>query len=371
MRPLALGRFAACFAVTLAVLLTPFAVAEDDEPSALERTVTKPAATGLLVTAVVPDTQAAKLGIEPGDILVSYAGQAVPDADALSKAKAGAEGADEIKATFVREGWEKTVVLGPGQIGIRLVPVVKDVSRTALPKENVAGFDFSGFDEQGRDDWYFFLREGSRAGVGRILVRRVGEILFVTSEEFLDLGTALEDHEVLSATDCSPRPTAHMTVFCDRMNDWTRYGLPARAPGGCSRWNTTTTGPGIEAAATIRKFHGNAVPVYMVETLVELMPSKKNACFRFLPLYEGSGEVGMESGLVGIGAETVDVAGAEQTAFRFEWRRLDGQVVANFWVDKAGKLLLADYGEVKAVHATKAEAIKDQPEGVRARLAKY
>lgn len=350
------------------VLPAPPLSADDDEVSALEKALSDPPATGLLVTRVLPDSQAERHGILPGDIMVSYAGVPLPDVEAMGIARVAGEGKDTIEVRFIRDGWGKTFTLDFGQIGINLMPVVKGEGRQTLPSATVDSFDYSAFVEQGADDWYYFLREGARAGVGRIQVRRVGDSLFVHSEEALDLGTELNDHEVLSATSTSLKPI--MTVFRDRMDDWVRYGLPMSSSHGCALWNSTTTGPGAEESTSVRKYHGRAVPVYMVETLVALMPREEGACFRFLPLHEGSGELELESALVGIGEETVDVAGTEVEGFKFEWRRLDAQVISVFWVDENGKLFLADYGGIKAVHATRAEAMKGQPEGVLKRLSR-
>jgi hypothetical protein len=344
--------------------------ASDSEISALEKALARPTATGLLVTRVVPGSQADRQGIEAGDILVAYAGVPIPIPEAMSRAKEEAEGKDSVEVKWIRDGWTRTVLLEPGQIGVQLMPVIKGVRRQTLPPETVSTFDFSAFGEKGQDDWYYFLREGARAGVGRIQVRRLGDSLFVHSEEVIDTGSELNDHEVLSATDTSVSLVPVMSVFRDRMNDWVRYGLPMTGATGCAIWNSTTTGPGSEEKTAVRKYHGRAVPVYMVETLVALMPRVKDACFRFLPLYEGSGEVGLESALVGIGEEKVAIGAAEHTGFKFEWRRLDGQTISAFWVDGDGRLFLADYGGIRAVHAEKAEAMKDQPEGVRARLSR-
>ncbi len=368
-RPVLFALIAVLLGAFLALLAPPL-IAGGHAASPLEKALANPTATGLLVTRVVPGTQAERHELEAGDILVAYAGVRVPGLDAMGAAKVAAEGKETVEIRFVRDGWGRTLSFDPGQIGVHLMPVMKGESRQVFPPETVTVFDFSGFSEQGQDDWYYFLREGGRAGVGRIQVRRVGDSLFVLSEEVLDLGTELGDHEVLSATDCSSRLSPVMTVFRDLMNDWVRYGLPMRGAGGCSIWNSTTTGAGSEESAAVRSYHGRAIPVYMVETLVALMPQKKDSCFRFLPLYEGSGEVEMESALVGVGEEEVDVAGTKRSGFKFEWRRLDGQVVSTFWVDGKGKLFLADYGGIQAVHAEKAEALKDQPEGVRARLSR-
>ncbi len=355
---------------TFLVLPAPPLIAEDHGVSSLEKALANPTATGLLVTRILPGTQAERMGIEPGDILVTYAGLPVPNIEAMNLAKVGAEAKEKLEIRFIRDGWGKTLSFETGQIGVHLMPVVEGEGRQVFPPETVTAFDFSGFTEKGHDAWYYFLRENARTGVGRIQVRRVGDSLFVLSEEVLDLGTELGDHEVLSATDCSSRLSPVMTVFRDRMNDWVRYGLPMRGAGGCAIWNSTTTGPGSEESTAVRRYHGRAIPVYMVETFVALMPREKDSCFRFLPLYEGSGEVAMESALVGVGEEKVDVAGTERTGFKFEWRRLDGQVVSTFWVDGTGRLFLADYGGIQAVHAEKAEALKGQPEAVRARLSR-
>jgi hypothetical protein len=67
---------------------------------------------GLLLTAVLPGGNAARAGLRPGDVLLSYGGQRLESAEDLRPGQAG-----QVKAVRWREGEEATVRLGPGALG--------------------------------------------------------------------------------------------------------------------------------------------------------------------------------------------------------------------------------------------------------------
>lgn len=66
-------------------------------------------AKGVLVSNVQPDTPAARAGLEPGDVILSFAGKEVTTARQLSRIVAETPVGREAEVRFVREGRERTV----------------------------------------------------------------------------------------------------------------------------------------------------------------------------------------------------------------------------------------------------------------------
>ena len=327
-----------------AVLLAPGPLAAQDEGiDPLESAMRTPTATGLLVVRVEEDSPAAEAGIRAGDILVSYAGSHLTDVAALNLAKDRAADAKAVAIRVVRDGWAKTVTITPGRIGVSLVPVVQGQTLSPLPAQTVETIDYAPLRLGPRDDWYALSRDGERCGFGRIRTRVLEDALFVLTDEIIDTSTALSHNTVTSVADLGARPLARMTAFRDWVNDWVRYGLPTPSRRGCMHWNSVSSSPDL--GETSRSYHlpELALPVYMVETVVSLLPRKTGECFHFRPLYEGNGNCGLLSALAGAGWE--DLPGVEgEKAFRYNWLGIDGSVSTSFWVDDTGALRYADYG---------------------------
>jgi tetratricopeptide (TPR) repeat protein len=87
---------------------------------------------GVLVRDVVPDGQAAALGVRPGDVLVAYAGREVTDLVSLREATGAASGKETVEARFVREGEERAVSARPGKLGVLLAEQPPRVSGPEL-----------------------------------------------------------------------------------------------------------------------------------------------------------------------------------------------------------------------------------------------
>jgi len=68
-----------------------------------------PAATGVLVIAVIPDGPAARAGLREGDLMVEFNGRPIPSIDALHKLLTGDQIGAEAKLTIIR-GTEKLLV---------------------------------------------------------------------------------------------------------------------------------------------------------------------------------------------------------------------------------------------------------------------
>ena len=114
----------------------------------------------------------------------------------------------------------------------------------------------------------------------------------------------------------------------------------------------------------------NLVPTYLVEHMAVFMPRKEGACFRFTPLTEGYGQIGMPSALVCEGREQLTLRGAAVSAWKYVWRQLGGAVGGVYYVGDDGRALLTDYGGPKAVLSTKEAALQNLNPGLEPRSAK-
>jgi hypothetical protein len=332
---------------------------------ALDRVIAAPGATGLLITSVQPGSQADRLGIESGDILLRYDGKPTPDYPSLNAAVGAAEGT--VRLLLLRNGKELSRRAEKGRIGITLIPVQKGVAGQPLPPNTVTAFDFSRLADRPQDSWYAFHRGEERCGWGRIRAQLVGDRLLVLTEEIFEDGTQLLDHEVTCITTADDVPLLRMTAFRDRMNDWERFGTACAAGEDEFKWTVVSRGEGSNEEASQIRIGKGIVPAYILETLASFMPREKGACFRFSALFEGSGRVGLPSALVCTGTEKVDVAGTPTPVYRFEWQTLGGTTGAVYWLDGAGHVLRASYGEIHVERTTADDVLENQPESVLSR----
>jgi hypothetical protein len=333
--------------------------------SILDEVIAAPGATGLLITSVQPDSQADRLGIGEGDILVACNGKPTPDFPALNAAMDASEA--ELRLLLQRGTKEVSLRANKGRIGVTLIPVQKGVGRPPLPRTNVTSFDFSTLANGARDSWFAFYRGEERCGWGRIRAQLVGDRLLVLTEEIYEDGTQLLDHEVTCVTTAEGIPMLRMTAFRDRMNDWERFGSACAGGPEDFKWTVVSRGPGSDEEATQVHIGKGVVPSYILETLASFMPRKKGACLRFSPLYEASGRAGLPSALVCVGTEKVDVGGTPTPTYRFEWKTFGGTTGATYWLDGAGRLLRASYGEIHVERSTADDVLKGQPESVLSR----
>jgi len=334
-------------------------------PSILDEVVAAPGATGLLITSVEPGSQADRVGIGEGDIIVAYDGKPTPDFPALNAAVGAAEAT--VRLLLFRGSKELSRRVEKGRIGVTLIPVEKGVGRKPLPPGNVTSFDFSSLAGRARDTWFAFYRDTERCGFGRIRVQLVGDRLLVLTEEIYEDGSRLLDHEVTCITTSEGMPTVRMTAFRDRMNDMERFGSACAGEGGRFHWTVVSRGPGSDEDASQVQIGAGVVPSYMMETLASFMPRRKGACFRFSPLYEASGRAALPSALVCVGTEKVEIGGAPTATYRFEWQTFGGTTSATYWLDGAGRVLRASYGEIHVERTTEDDVRNGQPESILSR----
>ena len=67
------------------LVLGALSMQAQDDAGRLKATASNPPATGMMVTVVVPESQAAKAGLKPGDVLTSYDGTPTPTLDEVER----------------------------------------------------------------------------------------------------------------------------------------------------------------------------------------------------------------------------------------------------------------------------------------------
>ncbi len=84
-----------------------------------------PSVTGYYISSIIPDTQAEYAGMQAGDVIVRYNGEAIENSTSLANAKRNALGLEAFSVEVYRNGSYLTFTLSPGMIGINGDFVVK------------------------------------------------------------------------------------------------------------------------------------------------------------------------------------------------------------------------------------------------------
>ncbi len=150
----------------LAVALLTWAAmplqAVDADPDAQDAAYRNPAADGLMVHRVVPGSQSESLGLQPTDIIISYAGHALATVDDL-KALIAQALPPPLSIQVVRGTTKLTITVAPGRLGCELRPVRTGVDSTLRAKRTVPlppatpfAMDLSALRKAPRESWYAF-----------------------------------------------------------------------------------------------------------------------------------------------------------------------------------------------------------------------
>lgn len=351
-------------------LLTSALTAQDSEDAAatLTRVFADPPATGIVITMVAPESQADRAGVVVGDIFVSYNGVATPDIPALDEAKGTVGEKMEIEVVVVGVGGKRTVLLAPGQIGVNGAPVKKGVATGALPEDTGVTFDFTRFGGEGVDEWFAFSLDGkTKVGFEHAKIRLVGGKLILRREVAFDGGEewGLNHFDVTVVTEVSPVVDVVMTRFENPLTGWIGKGRLTTDDEGKRIW--VKQWPETDEERT--EIPGPVVPEYLVETLAALMPHEKGACFRYRPINEGMGTVGLPSALVVRGQEEIEFGLGKVKVWRVEGVVLGGAVAGTYWISDAGQTLKVSYGGAFGTRSTKEAVLADLHPDLKPRSA--
>lgn len=359
-------------AVTIATLISCLTCSssialENAAGGDIEKSAANPGATGLLVLRVVEGSQAAKVGLKPGDILVSYDSQKTPNMAALAPAMqaASGKGKKEISLELWRAGSAQTLKLKPGRMGVETVPVQKGKKLLPRPPETKIQFDFSRLKNAPIDTWYTFCIQGKKVGFEHNRLTLSDGKLHLESEVAFDGGKqwGINHFLVRVVATAEARPKLLDASFKSPMSK--DYSIHAKREtdkaSGNRIWKITQQDPSgkknkdIELKGSLAR---ELFPDYLVTLLCAFMPRERGACFHYTPYNEMGGTVGRPGGLLAVDEETIRVGGKEVKAWRYETRSF-GQTGRTHWVDSEGQIVKNQYGGPENERVTKAEALKD------------
>lgn len=372
-----MGRGGWMVTVALACVGVGAALAAGETPAemplvAVERGLRAPPATGLLVVAVAPGTQAMEHGIVPGTVLTSYGGVPTGSVEALRGAL-GKAGTEAVEVSLVApDGGERTVSLQPGSIGIAdMRPVRAGEAVEDLPPDSGLEISFVPLGPLA-DEWYRFLIDGKHVGfehgsfsISDAIVSGSREVAFDGGERW-GVNHMAAEVEVLWGEHVLPS----RTTWTNLRNGW-RGEAQAGADAAERRWDVTWhhAEDRIERFAWLLPEGLPIVPTYLVEYVARALPPREGACFRYRPIEEGMGQTGLPSALVVVGEEEIGIDGGTVATWRVEQRRLGGSQAVRYWIDGERRARRIEYGPgvVAELVATRDEAVAGLPESVRPR----
>ncbi len=363
-----------CTSIALfaAGLLLTAAAATHAEEDPIEAALANPRATGLLVTAVVPDTPAQDESLAPGDVLLTYDGRGVTDLAGLAAGKEAAGGKETVVCTVLRAGGERVQIsLPPGPLGVQLVPIAEGAPAAPLPADTGEVLDPSLAD--GRDEWFDFTMGGKKVGMEHLRVRVEGAFVRFTHEVAFDGGKEWGLHHAIVRASLRCGTTAQPVSFSyeNALTGWASRSRVIRDAQGRSAWRALAGKPDGETVTTEIPLRGglSSVPSYAVAQIARLLPQRKGACCRFQPVADWDGAPGLHAAIVCVGQETVTVGGTAHVTWKYEQRQLGGSVTGTYWFDAERRLVRADYGGPVATMATKEQALEGLSATLRPRTA--
>lgn len=349
--------------------------AQEAPTDPLERAMENPTSTGLLVLEVVPDSQAARGGVAPGDIIVAYAGKPIATREDLIAAIGDPAVPEPIRLEVDRGGESRTFEVGRGKVGVAVLPVKKGERLDPLPPATDVSFDFSRLEKAG-EAWYAFTENG-KSKMGFEYFRWRVEGLGPEARAILDGEVAFDGGEELGrrhfvatvVASMGQRPQGRTCRFESVLTNDVAEGSVVFDPKAPTAGWETLLKPREGEIQTVRSLAaGDLVPAYFIYALARCMPQETKACYRFTPVNEASGTLGKASALVVLGQEPIQVADREVATWKIAWVSM-GRTMNTHWVDADGNVLATDYGGASGALATKEEALANLHPDLRPRIA--
>ncbi len=324
-------------------------------PDALDALYAKPPATGLLILRMNDDGQAAALGLLPGDILVSYDGQALTTSDGLRALTSAHHGRSGLELIAMRGEQRVTVKAVGAPLGVFLAEVQRGVdsgkrARRAVPLPAATGarLDLTRLPGKPIDAWHEFHFTATKVGFEHFTLSMVGDRLHC-SECFAftleSAGGLVHSRTVAEATtEAQPRLlSAHGVGDAGSTTDVQVLD----GPDGLFLVHTSTA-PQADTApprtTTTRLIAPrDLIDLNLLFPLATCMPRTLGACVHFSVFDERQGAILPIALLVERheALELADGARVDAWAVRLHGTRGPGWTT---WVDDGGRILKNDFG---------------------------
>lgn len=331
-----------------------------------------PPATGLLIFGIEPNSQAAKAGLQLGDILTIYDAQPVESTSALSQLarKANAEGRKRLAVIAQRGSNMVDAEFDLAPMGLRMIPVKQGEKRVLWRPDTPYTPDMSALGRclaqphryevltMGNKTigWThtYFTRQTESAGeriVMRIQSRLDSEL--PTSEQGPGPAKIDEKRDVVVSFGVQPNlPIQSMWIQVqDKVVLEAEATLHGQIVG--SRVGVPTSAP----------LPSDTVSSYLTGMLATTMPLKKAACRHCSYLEPFSLVAAPFADIYCVGSETLqNSAGQKAAAYHFE-QTVFGEVVGDYWIDSKRELIQSTFPNgVRSTRTPREEVLKRFPD---------
>lgn len=318
-----------------------------------------PEATGLVITSFTTEAQAAQLGLQVGDIIVSYAGKPMrTPADLLAAVKDGiADAAVEVS----RVGKPITVIAKPGKLGVYMTSVEAGTT-LALPPDTAVVFSTVKLRTGPIDTWYDFIIDGKKAGAEHAHIDLAADRVTIVVEVMFDGGKKwglnhMIETGVLDVSGSAPRVVTQI------------HEAPLGGFRSSGRWKDVATweltvDAKDEAGAPVHEVTtstpiGPLINDYSFSYLAALMPVTEGACHHTRTVPATEAQPTGWSALLVLAPEEVRIGPDATRLVRMEQRSLRGTSWVA-WV-KDGEVVKHDYsggkGTTISVKTSKEQAL--------------
>ena len=332
--------------------------AQEKAPSApeivkrVESILSNPAENGIVITLIVFGSQAYRQGFQLGDTLLTYNWKKPKSVAHLIELVGKVGEQEEVKVQLLSEGKPRMVSLKPGRIGIDGIPVKKGQPSSSRP--DVADYkpDFSTLDAL-KEAWFAFVQEGKRIGYERHLLKERDGVFWLNAQSIF-------------STDGE---TVNMKIDIQVRRE---SGLPFQKVGylwgnGDFKIQLVNDGKTISGAIDDYKLQfaapADVLPTYCSGLLATTLPLEVGAGTRLTLLGEGNATLYYGSALVCRGQKEAEVLGKKVRAWQFEQSSF-GKIGNIYWLDDDRKLVKAIFNQGEIHRTTKADALKNLPNGV-------
>ena len=332
----------------------------------------KPTHSGLLITEVLAKSQAERLGLKQGDIIVSYNNTNVETLHALAEAKKAV--ADGIPSSMViqRDKGARNIDIIGGSIGCHIYEVKAGQAIRLRPPATKCMFELQRLADQPAifENWYAFSIDGKHVGYEHISLEHVKEqsLLRSKSEVAFDGGKQWGLNHFVVTVECDDKAPfkARSVNFHTPLSKFTANSK--RITRKTEHWETTFNYID-ERGQKQQEQHrillpDDGVPSYVVLQLASLLEREPGACFHFTSLVDGTGERGMPSALIVDKRETLNLNGKDIDCTRCDNVSLQGSSSA--WIDDHNRIIKMQFGpNTFATLSSKAEATKNIDERIK------
>lgn len=312
----------------------------------------KPSHSGLLITEILPNSQALRAGLKQGDIIVSYNDQAVTSLEALATAKEGVQAGHPCNMIIQRQSRAHNIDILGGSIGCHIYQVSAGKAIQLRPPQTPCQFDIKRIQQNPQilNQWYRFVIDGKHVGYEHIrlehdpqkhIIRSISEVAFDGGPQW---GL---NHFIVSVSCDDQKPfRARSVSFHTPLSDFTASSKRITAATGGEHWSTTYDYKDERGTARSESFNiplpSDGIPSYVVLQLASLLEREPGACFHFTSLVDGTGQRGMPSALIVDKRERLSIDGQDIDCTRCDSVSLQG--TSSAWLDDQHRIVQMQFG---------------------------